>query len=67
MKVLANMWESWVTSEPIRKAAKRVGISAEGLNTIWMQQDKFVHAEKCIQKTVDVQSTSTFPGEIQSR
>ena len=31
-----------------------------------MQQDKFAHAEKCIQKTVDVQSTSTFPGEIQS-
>ena len=65
MKVLASMWDSWVTSESIRKAAKRVGISSQGLNTIWMQQDKFAHAERCIQEPV-VQSTSTAPGVIES-
>jgi hypothetical protein len=49
MLSLANMWDKWATPTLIRKAAKRVGISAEGLNINDMQQDKFVQAANLVE------------------
>ena len=44
MTILADMWSNWTTPETIVKAGKRVGISHDGLNVEWMQQDKFQRA-----------------------
>ena len=49
MLSLGNMWDKWATPTLIRKAAKRVGISAEGLNINDMQQDKFVQAANLVE------------------
>lgn len=45
MLVLSEIWDSWTSREMLIKAAKRVGISSDGLNVDWMQQDKFRAAE----------------------
>ena len=49
MAILADIWSSWTNSDTIQRAAKRVGISKDGLNIDWMQQDKFEKAEKLIE------------------
>ena len=49
MLSLANMWDKWATPTLIRKAAKRVGISAKGLNINDMQQDKFIQAANLVE------------------
>ena len=41
MLSLADMWDEWATPKTIRKAAKKVGISEEGLNFTDMQEEKF--------------------------
>ena len=38
---MGTMWRQWATVDNIIKAAKRVGISAKGLNVDDMQQEKF--------------------------
>ena len=38
--ILANMWDKWASAESVRKAAKRVGITADALSTDFMQQEK---------------------------
>ena len=38
------MWDKWALRDTIINAAKRVGISKEGLNVNNMQQDKFQQA-----------------------
>ena len=48
MNILASMWSSWATKETIVKAAKKVGISSDGLNWQWMQTDKFSQTEALI-------------------
>ena len=45
MLSLADMWDKWATPKTIRKAARKVGISEEGLNVTDMQQEKFAQAE----------------------
>ena len=42
MTILANKWDKWTTKEKIRNAARRVGISSEGLSIEWMQKEKFL-------------------------
>lgn len=44
MTILGEMWSTWTTQESLIKAAKRCGISSEGLNVNWMQQHKFASA-----------------------
>ena len=45
MTILAEVWNKWASPQCIVKAGKRVGISKEGLNVNWMDQDKFEQAE----------------------
>ena len=45
MNILAEMWNNWALPERIQKAAKRVGVSKDGLNVNWMDQEKFLQAE----------------------
>ena len=45
MTILGEIWAEWVTPEQLIKAAKRVGISKNGLNVNWMDQSKFAAAE----------------------
>ena len=49
MLSLAKMWDKWATSKLIRKAAKRVGISAVGLNVNDMQLEKFAQAANLVE------------------
>ena len=49
MLSLAKMWDKWATPTLIRKAAKRVGISGEGLNVNDMQQEKFAQAADLVE------------------
>ncbi len=38
------MWNGWVSKQSLLKAAKRVGVTATGLNVNFMQKDKFHQA-----------------------
>ena len=49
MLIMAEIWKEWASRETIVASGKRVGISANGLNVDWMQQDKFDQAAACIQ------------------
>ena len=44
MIILGNLWDNWVSKESLKGAAKRVGISAEGLGIHFMQKEKFEQA-----------------------
>ena len=41
MKILAEVWGEWAPPKAIINAAKRVGISEDGLDVDWMQIEKF--------------------------
>ena len=45
MNIMAELWNEWARPESIQKAAKRVGVSKDGLSIKWMDQDKFEQAE----------------------
>lgn len=45
MRIIAECYAESYSPESLVKAAKRVGISKDGLNVNWMQQDKFARAE----------------------
>ena len=49
MLIMADIWKRWASREMIVASGKRAGISANGLNVDWMQQDKFNQAAACIQ------------------
>lgn len=49
MSILSKIWDKWASKKSIIAAAKRVGISKEGLNVNWMQQQKFEKAASVIQ------------------
>ncbi|XP_066924340.1 uncharacterized protein [Clytia hemisphaerica] len=55
MNILGEIWEKWATEETILKAAKRVGISKDGLNVEDMQQDKFEQAALIMNKDKDIE------------
>lgn len=42
------MWGDWVSKESLVAAGKKVGISKDGLDVNFMQNDKFEQAAKCI-------------------
>ena len=48
MVILENMWHKWASVDSLTKAAKRVGITPEGLSVNFMQQDKFEQAAGCM-------------------
>ena len=42
MKIMAPTWKKWASSDQLKGAAKRVGItSTSGINVNWMKQEKF--------------------------
>jgi len=49
MVILARMWDKWASVPSLSKAAKRVGITPEGLSVHFMQQDKFEQAANCME------------------
>ena len=53
LDILASIWTKWATKESIIKAARRVGISKEGLNWKWMQVEKFTQTEAVIESCAD--------------
>ena len=57
MEILGKIWRKWTTRESLVKAAKRVGISEEGLNVDWMQTEKFIAAE-ALQREDEIPTTS---------
>ena len=59
MHILANMWDGWVSKQSLLKAAKRVGVTATGLNVNFMQSEKFEQAAGILEgnNTSEVQET----------
>ena len=45
MEVLGEIWSSWTTADTIQRAAKLVGVSENGLDVDWMNQEKMDKAE----------------------
>ena len=64
MLSLADMWDKWATPKTIRKAARKVGISEEGLNFTDMQQEKFFQAENLM--NIEKSAYSPAPSSYQS-
>ena len=58
MKIIAEVWGSWVTKESLVTPAKRVGVSRDGLSIQNMQQEKFSQAELCLQSNEVAQKKS---------
>ena len=52
MIILADLWNKWATLDLIVKSGKHVGISINGLNVNWMQQDKFRRAGALLEPAV---------------
>ena len=59
MTILGDIWNKWATPDLIIKSGKRVGISSNGLNVNWMQQDKFRRAEALLEPTVSSPPSSS--------
>ena len=59
VNILSNIWSTWASKDSIVNAAKRVGITSNGLNVEWMQQNKFERAEKLLRK--DEPTASSTP------
>lgn len=61
MTILGAIWDKWASENTIINAAKRVGISKDGLNVNDMQQDKFQQAADLIAQNQE-QGSSENPG-----
>ena len=59
MTILGDVWNKWSTPDFIVKSGKRVGISSNGLNVNWIQQDKFRRAETLLEPAVSSPPSSS--------
>ena len=59
MTILGDVWNKWATLDLIIKSGKRVGISINGLNINWMQQDKLRRAEALLEPAVSSPPSSS--------
>ena len=59
MLSLTDMWDKWAIPKTIRNAARKVGISEEGLNFTDMQQVKFLQAENLMDIEKSAHSTTS--------
>ncbi|XP_065663558.1 uncharacterized protein LOC136085837 [Hydra vulgaris] len=66
MNILGAMWNNWASAANIVAAAKRVGISKNGLNVDDMQQDKFEQIALLIDKSNDVSLEPSSPKKTRS-
>ena len=48
MNILAELWPEWASKQTIINAGKKVGISSGGLSVEWIQEDKFLRSELCV-------------------
>ena len=53
MEALGEIWSPWITADTIQKTAKLVGVSENGLDIDWMNQEKMDKAEMLIIKESD--------------
>ncbi|XP_065677263.1 uncharacterized protein LOC136071680 [Hydra vulgaris] len=60
MTILGEMWDKWASRDTIINAAKRVGISKEGLSVNNMQQDKFHQAANCMVQNQEQEPSSNL-------
>ena len=58
MNILAECWEEFATPTVLINAAKRVGISSEGLNEKWMNQAMFQRAAALLTPPTPMESSS---------
>ena len=61
MVILANMWNKWASVASLTKAAKRVGVTPEGLSVQFMQQDKFEQAAGCMEIEEEPSTSMSTP------
>ena len=66
MNILGTMWDDWASSDNLIVAAKRVGISKDGLNVNDMQQDKFEQTA-ILMKNTDTESANILPPSTPKR
>ena len=66
MVILGHIWNKWASKESIVKPAKRVGITASGLNVDGMQQDKFERAADIMEASEPQTSTPNTSFQINS-
>jgi hypothetical protein len=59
--ILGNVWDKWATREKLVNAAKRVGISEDGLDVDWMQKDKFETDARLMKAQDHVEETANSP------
>ena len=59
MTILGDVWNKWTTPDLIVKSGKRAGMSINGLNVNWMQQDKFRCAEALLEPAVSSPPSSS--------
>ena len=69
MNILAELWPEWPSKQTVINAGKKVGISSGGLSVEWMQEDKFLRAELCINDNTEKNLLSTaviisFPKDV---
>ena len=67
MLSVADMWDKWASPKTIRKAARKVGISEEGLNFTDMRQEKFFQAENLMdieKSTHSLVPSSSLPAQV---
>ena len=59
MNILAELWPEWISKQTIINAGKKIGISKGGLSVEWVQEDKFLRAELCINDNTEKNQLST--------
>ena len=59
MNILAELWPEWVSKQTIMSAGYKVGISSRGLSVEWMQEDKFLRTELCVNDNTEKNQWST--------
>ena len=64
MIILADMWHTWATANSLVKAAKRVGVTSEGLSVNFMQQNKFEQASNCMEVDQPQSSSASTPNQL---
>ena len=66
MEILGEIWTSWTTPETITKADKLVGVSKDGLDIAWLNQEKMDKAEILIAEESIAKTPSKSKGSIES-
>ena len=58
--ILGEIWEEWVTPEALVDAAKRVGITDDGLDVNWICEEKFKFAEAILNPIINTKKDCNY-------